>query len=61
MISISAVPDLSGVPPSSAIRTNLWVGCCSLSRRFSSNNSGKTFPSASVCTSRAKCLCLLSW
>uniref|UniRef100_A0A8C6YNH0 Uncharacterized protein n=1 Tax=Nothoprocta perdicaria TaxID=30464 RepID=A0A8C6YNH0_NOTPE len=50
---IWAVPDLGGSPPSTAVSTSL--ACCSLSKAFSSTNSGYLLPSPRVCISKRKC------
>uniref|UniRef100_A0A803J2H4 Uncharacterized protein n=1 Tax=Xenopus tropicalis TaxID=8364 RepID=A0A803J2H4_XENTR len=49
-----AVPDLSGNPPSMAVRRTLWVFCCSLSRGLSRTSSANLLPSLLLCTSREK-------
>uniref|UniRef100_A0A8B9Q863 Uncharacterized protein n=1 Tax=Apteryx owenii TaxID=8824 RepID=A0A8B9Q863_APTOW len=47
-------PDFGGFPPSLAVRISLWVACCSLSKAFSSTNSGYLLPSPCVCISKQK-------
>uniref|UniRef100_A0A8D0E0G5 Uncharacterized protein n=1 Tax=Salvator merianae TaxID=96440 RepID=A0A8D0E0G5_SALMN len=49
-----AVPDLSGIPPSTAVSKTLWLRCCSRSRLLSSTSSANLLPSLRVCTSSEK-------
>uniref|UniRef100_A0A5F9CL96 Uncharacterized protein n=1 Tax=Oryctolagus cuniculus TaxID=9986 RepID=A0A5F9CL96_RABIT len=50
----TAVPDLGGVPPSSAVRVNLISGSSSRSRALSSTSCGSTVPSGLPCSLRWK-------
>uniref|UniRef100_A0A8C4MJI0 Uncharacterized protein n=1 Tax=Equus asinus TaxID=9793 RepID=A0A8C4MJI0_EQUAS len=50
-----AVPDLGGVPPSTAVRVNLNSGCSSRSNALSSTSCGNIMPSALSCNLRWKC------
>uniref|UniRef100_A0A671FI74 Uncharacterized protein n=1 Tax=Rhinolophus ferrumequinum TaxID=59479 RepID=A0A671FI74_RHIFE len=49
-----AVPDLGGVPPSSAVRVNLISGCFSRSSALSSTSCGNIMPSGLSCNLRWK-------
>uniref|UniRef100_A0A8C5CIK8 Uncharacterized protein n=1 Tax=Gadus morhua TaxID=8049 RepID=A0A8C5CIK8_GADMO len=57
VISIFTVPDLCGVPSSTAITesNNLISFCSSLSNSFSKTNSPYLVPSLDVCKLKTKC------
>ncbi|KAJ0002456.1 hypothetical protein NQD34_007605, partial [Periophthalmus magnuspinnatus] len=48
VIVMSAVPDLSGDPPSNAVKTISCFFCCSRSRGVSSTSSANLLPSLRV-------------
>uniref|UniRef100_A0A3Q2Y1H8 Uncharacterized protein n=1 Tax=Hippocampus comes TaxID=109280 RepID=A0A3Q2Y1H8_HIPCM len=56
--TIVIVPDLGGVPPSTAVNVSVITACFSLSKSFLSTNSGVTL--SPLCTSREKCSFWLS-
>nr|BAE02310.1 unnamed protein product [Macaca fascicularis] len=53
-IRTRAVPDLGGVPPSTAVRVNLISGCSSRSRALFSTSCGNIMPSRLSCKLRWK-------
>uniref|UniRef100_A0A8D2J7R6 Uncharacterized protein n=1 Tax=Varanus komodoensis TaxID=61221 RepID=A0A8D2J7R6_VARKO len=55
LINICAVPDLWGIPPSTAVSTSVTCAFTSRSRGFSSTSSAYLLPSLLVCTSSLKC------
>uniref|UniRef100_A0A4W6EDS2 Uncharacterized protein n=1 Tax=Lates calcarifer TaxID=8187 RepID=A0A4W6EDS2_LATCA len=54
VITISIVPDICGSPPSTADNTRDICSCFSLSKGFCNTISTFLFPSALLCTLRAK-------
>uniref|UniRef100_A0A3Q3JYF9 Uncharacterized protein n=1 Tax=Monopterus albus TaxID=43700 RepID=A0A3Q3JYF9_MONAL len=54
VIQIIIVPDICGSPPSTAVNTRDICSCFSLSKGFCSTISTFLFPSALLCTFRAK-------
>uniref|UniRef100_A0A671UA23 Uncharacterized protein n=1 Tax=Sparus aurata TaxID=8175 RepID=A0A671UA23_SPAAU len=55
VICMTAVPDLSGFPPSTAVSVSLIIGCFSRSKAFCSTISANIVGSPPFCTSRVKC------
>uniref|UniRef100_A0A3B4UZA7 Uncharacterized protein n=1 Tax=Seriola dumerili TaxID=41447 RepID=A0A3B4UZA7_SERDU len=54
LIMIFEVPDLGGLPPSTAVSVMVITGCFSRSKAFCSTNSADTL-SPALCTAKEKC------
>uniref|UniRef100_A0A8C5MH59 Uncharacterized protein n=1 Tax=Leptobrachium leishanense TaxID=445787 RepID=A0A8C5MH59_9ANUR len=58
--TITAVPVLTGFPPSVAVRINLYIFCVSRSNGFSKTSNGNFLPSVLVFSLNVKCWLSLS-
>uniref|UniRef100_A0A8C5M9G1 Secreted protein n=1 Tax=Leptobrachium leishanense TaxID=445787 RepID=A0A8C5M9G1_9ANUR len=55
IILTTAVPDLIGFPPSTAVKINSYIFCISRSNGFSKTSSGDLLPSVLVFSLSVKC------